>query len=152
MGWIEDRINHGDRITTQVLADELGFRHVIGVHIYGRRAIAGPLAITAIMLPSDHKFELEAVAKLSLPETYHMNNALRMKASLLDLGWVDVDSIAILGMEEAIMGGLRVALANVSVFDPPSCIFIDNFKITTPPNNLRDSATPVISVKRGGTQ
>lgn len=152
MGWITDKIESGKPITAKSLYNKFGFRHVIGVHIYARRAIAGPICVAAVTIRPNHKFDLKDVSQLSMTDCYKLNDAIRRKADLLNLGWASVDSINKLGIHEAIMSAIRSALIGVSEFDPPSLLFIDGFQMEPMINGLRDSQTPVIVVKKGKEQ
>ena len=148
MGWIEDRLREG-RLTVKMLYNHFGFSHVIGIHLYARTAIAGPICVVATTINPNHRFNLKPASQLKEEEVKDLNERIRKKAIMLNLGWAGVDSIEKMGLHRAIMQAINTALYGVSEFNPPSIIFIDGFHMDPTPNGVRDSKTPVIVVKKG---
>lgn len=148
MGWIEDRLDEG-KLTVKMLYDHFGFNHVIGIHLYGRKAIAGPICAVKLIIAPDHKFKLKPASQLSWEECEKLNDKIRRRATMLHLGWAAVDSIEKIGLHRAIMQAINTSLYGVSEFNPPSVIFIDSFQMDPIPNGIRDSKTPVFVVKKG---
>ena len=149
MGWIDDKIESGNQLTAKMLYDKFGFQHVIGVHIYGRSAIAGPICIVGNILRPNHKFDLKPADKLSLSECEKLNLDIRRKAPMLTMAWASVESIFSLGMHDAIMQGINSCLSGVSLYSPPSIIIVDGFHMNPLPNGVLQSHTPVYAVTRG---
>jgi ribonuclease HII len=148
MGWIKARLSEG-KLTVKMLHDHFGFNHVIGVHLYARTAIAGPICVVALTLPFDHKLNPKPAYQLKWEECMDLNNKIRQKSLMLNLGWVAVDSIERIGMQRAIMQAINTALYGVNEFNPPSIILIDSFIMDPTPNCIRDSKTPVVVIKKG---
>jgi ribonuclease HII len=152
VGWIDDRIENGKALTAKNLYTKFGFKNVIGVHLYGRNAVAGPICATALILKPTHKFDLKSPDQLSMSECYKLNGQIRKKADMLNIGWASVSVINKFGVQEAIMSAIRTALAGVSAYNPPSIVLVDGFQMHPLPNGLRDSQTPVFTVKKGKEQ
>jgi ribonuclease HII len=152
VGWIEDRINKGQAITAKNLYDKFGFRNVIGIHITGRTAIAGPMCVVALILRPTHKFKVIPTDQFSMAECYALNEKIRKKAEMLNMGWVSVSVLEKAGVQEGVMSAIRTVMAGVSEYNPPSIVLIDGFNMHPLPNGLRDSQCPVIVVKKGKEQ
>lgn len=149
MGWIEDQLEKEGLLTAKKLYNKFGFQHVIGMYLYGRRALAGPICLCALILKPTHKLELSPSDKLNSQECNKLNDRIRKKATMLTMGWASVGVIARIGVHQATMTAINTCLAGVSSYNPPSMVFIDNFQMDPLPNGLRDSMTPVVSVKKG---
>ena len=149
MGWIDDKIASGEDLTAKMLYDKFGFRHVIGIHLYARRAIAGPICVAATILRPTHKFDLKPADKLSLDDCQALTDKLNRKAIMVSIGWAPVDVIAKIGLHNALMTAVNTCLSGVSVFNPASIVIVDGFKPDPMPNGLRDSKCPLYVISKG---
>lgn len=149
MGWIDDKINSGDKLTAKMLYDKFGFQHVIGIHVYGKTAIAGPACVVGIIIKPNHRFDLKTSDKLSLAECEKLSYAIRRKSTMLTMAWVSVENMFNLGMQEAIMQGINSCLIGVSIYNPPSILIVDGFKMNSIPNGIRQARTPLYTVSKG---
>lgn len=149
MGWIDDKINSDEPITAKMLYNKFGFQHVVGIHLHARQAIAGPICVVATIIRPNHKFDLKPANKLSMTECNRLNEAIRRKSLMLNLGWVPVEVIPKIGIHNAIMSAINTCMAGVTRFNPPSIVIVDGFQMDPLPNGLRDSHTPVYTIRRG---
>jgi ribonuclease HII len=146
MAWFLDRLREGKLLTSTEIYDTVGFRSIVGVSINGRKAIAGPVCMSAVMLDPHLKVQYTQPAKdLTEEECLRISADIKLRATSLTIGWGLVDDF-IHGPDVPILKGLATCLSQFSFYNPVTSIVIDGFSYTaqTLPTNLSSSQIPII--------
>jgi ribonuclease HII len=146
MAWFLDRLKEGKLLTATEIYDTVGFRTIVGVSINGRKAIAGPVCVSAVMLEPHLKVQYTQPAKdLTEEESHKISGDIKQRASFLSIGWGLPEAFA-RGVDVPILNALSSCLAEFSIYSPVTAIIIDGFNYTseTIPINLYGSQIPII--------
>lgn len=146
MAWFLDRLREGKLLTATEIYDTIGFRTIVGVSINGRKAIAGPLCVSAVMLEPHLKVQYTQPAKdLNEEECNKISADIKLRASFLSIGWGLPETFA-RGPDVPILNALSTCLAGFSIYNPVTAIIIDGFSYTPSnlPVNLYGSHIPII--------
>ncbi len=146
MAWFLDKLREGKLLTATEIYDTTGFRTIVGVSINGRKAIAGPLCVSAVMLEPHLKIQYTQPAKdLTEEECNRISGDIKLRASFLSIGWGLPEAFA-RGPDAPILNALMTCLAGFSIYNPVTAIIMDSFSYTpeTLPVNLYGSHIPII--------
>jgi ribonuclease HII len=148
MAWFLDKLREKKLLTMTEIYDTVGFRTLVGVSINGRKAIAGPICVSAVMVEPHSKVQYTQPAKdLTEEECRKISDDIKLRASFLTIGWGIFDGHS-RSPDVCILQALSTCLASLSVYCPATSIVIDGFSYTqeTLPPNLYGSGIPIIRV------
>jgi ribonuclease HII len=149
MGWLIDRlITDRSFLSSEEIYQRVGFAHVVGVTVEGRPAIAGPVTVSAVIIPPNQRIKYNQNLKLLTAEECNiLSDDIKYRATSASLGWGTVFDISSKSLDATIQHALRVSLGVFSKWDPVSLIILDNVILDPMPINLVDSGIPVVSIK-----
>ncbi len=101
-----------------------GFTAIAGLDEAGRGPLAGPVVAAAVILPPDSVFPgLDDSKKLSAAKREKLFTAITAQATAWGIGMAEHDEIDDIGILEAAMGSMRIAVENMGVI--PDVTLID---------------------------
>jgi ribonuclease HII len=146
MAWFLDKLREKKLLTMTEIYDTVGFRTLVGVSINGRKAIAGPICASAVIVEPHSKVQYTQPAKdLSEEECRKISDDIKLRSSFLTIGWGVFDDY-LRTHDMVILQALSVCLSSFSIYYPATSIIIDGFGYTqeTLPSNLYGSGIPII--------
>jgi ribonuclease HII len=147
--WIDEQIKN-ENLTAKMLYDKFQFELAIGISLFGRKYIAGPICIVAVILPPDHKLKLHPVSTLSLAQCDRLNQQIRFVATMVNISWAAPQTMLRIGRDNAIMQAINTVLVGISVYNPCDLILMDNYKMPYLPNGVLAAKIPVVNILRKG--
>jgi ribonuclease HII len=124
--WIEEKLKGGEFLTSTKFFNKFGFRNVVGVSVSGTKAIAGPMCVSAIILPPFHKIpNLFKINSLGKKDTEKIYSLILEKSSYLRYTFISNLDMIHRDNEELINQAIEHVLVSFSKFNPASCVFVD---------------------------
>ena len=146
MAWFLDRLREGKLLTMTEIYDTVGFKSIVGVSINGRKAIAGPVCVSAVSLDPYLKVQYTQSAKeLTEEECVKISEDIKLRATTLSIGWGLVEAFE-KGHDKPLLDAMSSCLVEFSIYRPVTAIVIDGFSYRpdTVPISLYNSRIPII--------